>query len=71
MCRALYAANTNIDYFPTNFVVRGGEVCYIAFECNPYMEQWSFEGWGGAVLAAHPGAGGICKGTRRPVRRTP
>ena len=46
MCRALYAANTNIDYFPTNFVVRGGEVCYIAFECNPYMEEWKFENWG-------------------------
>lgn len=46
MCRALYAANTNIDYFPTNFVVRGGEVYYIDFECNPYMEEWNFENWG-------------------------
>ena len=24
MCRMLYAANTNIDYYPTNFVVRDG-----------------------------------------------
>lgn len=31
---------------PTNFVVRGGEVCYIDFECNPYMEEWNFENWG-------------------------
>lgn len=46
MCRLLYAANTNIDYFPTNFVVRGGEVYYIDFECNAYMEEWNFENWG-------------------------
>lgn len=19
---------------------------YVDYECNPYMEQWSFEGWG-------------------------
>lgn len=25
MCAKLYPANTNIDYFPTNFVVNGGE----------------------------------------------
>ena len=46
MCRLLYPANTNIDYFPTNFVVCGGTLWYIDFECNDYMEQWNFENWG-------------------------
>ena len=36
----------NIDYFPTNFVVRDGALFYIDFECNGYMEQWNFENWG-------------------------
>ena len=46
MCRILYPANTNIDYFPTNFVVRDGLLHYIDFECNDYMQQWDFEHWG-------------------------
>ena len=46
MCALLYAARLNIDYFPTNFVVRGGEIYYIDFECNEYMEEWNFENWG-------------------------
>ena len=46
MCEKLYAANTNIDYYPTNFVVREGKLYYIDFECNPYMDQWNFENWG-------------------------
>lgn len=46
MCRLLYAADTNIDYFPTNFVVQNGELYYIDFECNSYMEEWNFENWG-------------------------
>lgn len=46
MCALLYAAHTNIDYFPTNFVVQNGEVYYIDFECNEYMDEWSFENWG-------------------------
>ena len=46
MCRLLYPANTNIDYFPTNFVVRSGRLLYIDFECNDYLEQWDFEHWG-------------------------
>ena len=46
MCRKLYAANTNIDYYPTNFVVQNGVLYYIDFECNDYMEQWDFEHWG-------------------------
>lgn len=46
MCEKLYAANTNIDYFPTNFVVQDGTMFYIDFECNNYMEEWNFENWG-------------------------
>lgn len=46
MCSLLYASNTNIDYFPTNFVVQNGEIFYIDFECNDYMEEWNFENWG-------------------------
>ena len=40
------AAGLNIDYYPTNFVVRDGLLWYIDYECNDYMEQWSFENWG-------------------------
>ena len=46
MCAVLYPANTNIDYFPTNFVVQDGIMYYIDYECNPYMDQWNFENWG-------------------------
>lgn len=46
MCKLLYPANTNIDYFPTNFVVNDGVVLYIDYECNDYMQQWDFENWG-------------------------
>ncbi len=46
MCELLYAANTNIDYYPTNFVLQGKELFYIDYECNDYMEEWNFENWG-------------------------
>ena len=46
MCRLLYPAGLNIDYFPTNFVVCAGKVYYIDFECNDYQQQWDFEHWG-------------------------
>ena len=46
MCEKLYAENTNIDYYPTNFVVQDGALYYIDFECNDYMQQWDFENWG-------------------------
>ena len=39
-------AGLNIDYFPTNFVVQSGLLYYIDYECNSYMEEWSFENWG-------------------------
>ncbi len=46
MCGLLYPANTNIDYFPTNFVLQDTTLYYIDYECNNYMEQWDFENWG-------------------------
>ena len=39
-------AGLNIDYFPTNFVVREGLIWYVDYECNEYMEEWDFEHWG-------------------------
>ncbi len=46
MCEKLYAANTNIDYFPTNFVMQNNILYYIDYECNSYMEEWNLENWG-------------------------
>ena len=40
------AAGLNIDYFPTNFVIRDGLLYYVDYECNGYMDEWSFENWG-------------------------
>ena len=40
------AAGLNIDYFPTNFVIRGGLIWYVDYECNDYTEEWNFENWG-------------------------
>ena len=46
MCRLLYSAKINIDYFPTNFILQNGVLYYIDYECNDYMEEWNFENWG-------------------------
>lgn len=46
MCRVLYAAGLNIDYFPTNFIWSDGKLWYIDYECNPYNQQWDFAHWG-------------------------
>ena len=46
MCRKLYAADTNIDYYPTNFVVQEDILYYIDFECNQYSDTWNLENWG-------------------------
>ena len=54
MCRLLYAAGTNIDYYPTNFVVQQGILNYIDYECNDYMEQWDFEHWGHVYWSKTP-----------------
>lgn len=55
MCRLLYPAGLNIDYYPTNFVPRGGTLYYIDYECNDYMEQWDFEHWGVRYWAVQDG----------------
>ena len=39
-------AKINIDYFPTNFIVRNEILYYVDYECNDYMEKWDFEHWG-------------------------
>lgn len=46
MAEQARAAGLNIDYFPTNFVVQDGLLYYIDYECNNYMDEWSFENWG-------------------------
>ena len=39
-------AGFNIDYFPTNFIVRDGLLWYVDYECSGYMDEWNFENWG-------------------------
>ena len=46
MAELAKAAGLNIDYFPTNFVVCDGFLWYIDYECNGYMDEWSFDNWG-------------------------
>ena len=36
----------NIDYFPTNFIVKDDLLYYIDYECNEYMDEWNFSNWG-------------------------
>ena len=46
MCLKLYSNGLNIDYFPTNFIVKNDLIYYVDYECNNYMEEWNFENWG-------------------------
>lgn len=46
MARKCFEHNLNIDYYPTNFIVRNNEVYYIDYECNLYDEKWNFSNWG-------------------------
>ena len=46
MCERLYAHHTNIDYYPTNFVLQGDTLVYVDYECNDYMPEWDFAHWG-------------------------
>ena len=46
MAKKLYSYGLNIDYYPTNFVVNNGNIFYVDYECNNYMEEWNFENWG-------------------------
>ena len=54
ICRKLYSAGLNIDYFPTNFIPRDGILYYIDYECNPYDPKWDFEHWGKAYWSKTP-----------------
>ena len=46
MAKQARTAGLNIDYFPTNFVVKNELLYYIDYECNDYMDEWSFDNWG-------------------------
>lgn len=46
MCERLYAHHTNIDYYPTNFVLSGDTLYYVDYECNDYLPEWDFAHWG-------------------------
>lgn len=46
MAEQAKSAGLNIDYFPTNFVLSGGALYYVDYECNDYSETWNFENWG-------------------------
>ena len=46
MAMKAYETGLNIDYYPTNFVVKEDLLYYIDYECNPYSEKWNFENWG-------------------------
>ncbi len=50
----LRSAGLNIDWFPTNFVDRNGELWYIDYECNEYSDEWSFETLGIKYWSATP-----------------
>ena len=50
----LQAQGLNIDYFPTNFLLREGRLVYVDYECNDYMEQWDFAHWGRNYWAKTP-----------------
>ncbi len=46
MAKQAHKAGLNIDYFPTNFVVRDNLIYYVDYECNAYTDEWNFENWG-------------------------
>lgn len=46
MAEQVKSFHLNIDYYPTNFVVQDSKLYYIDYECNSYMEEWSYEEWG-------------------------
>lgn len=54
LSRRLARMGLNIDYFPTNFVPRGELLVYVDYECNDYMDQWSFDNWGEQYWALTP-----------------
>ena len=57
-------AGLNIDFFPTNFVVRDGLLWYIDYECNDYTDEWNFENWGIRYWSRTPEFEAYLKGKR-------
>lgn len=51
MSQRLRGAGLNIDWFHTNFIPHEGVLYYVDYECNEFMEQWSFEAWGAGYWA--------------------
>ena len=45
MAQMLKEQNLNIDYYPTNFIVQNDKLYYIDYECNSFMEQYSYHTW--------------------------
>ena len=46
MASKVYSFGLNIDYYPTNFIVKNDDLYYIDYECNNYDPKWNFENWG-------------------------
>ena len=46
MASLAFSNNLNIDYYPSNFVINGDLLYYIDYECNEYMDEWSFSNCG-------------------------
>lgn len=46
MSEALKSQGLNIDYFPDNFVLRGGVLYYVDYEHNHYDAKWDLANWG-------------------------
>ncbi len=46
MSKILRENGLNIDYDPSNFIVRDGMVYYVDYESEPYTEERSFENYG-------------------------
>ena len=46
--------NINLDWFPTNFVVKKGKLYYIDYECNEYSDIWNYENWGSLYWNKNP-----------------
>ncbi|HPW54049.1 MAG TPA: hypothetical protein PK631_06700, partial [Erysipelotrichaceae bacterium] len=38
--------NINIDYYPSNFILKNERLYYVDYECNAYMSQYDFDNWG-------------------------
>ena len=46
MAKKCYLHNLNIDFYPTNFIVRNDDLYYIDYECNIYDSKRNFSNWG-------------------------